>query len=539
MQTKIRNYFKGLEKRDYIAIGFTSALLLYLIYVLLVGPIFGKADNGDFGRLYRFIGLSDFGSTYEEIYDGFLHQTYNSNPMMVLTLWAPEWVSGGWFLKISYILNLFLNPANYSVIYCIKAITLVVLFILGLKFIKKKFKKKSLVYILYVILSSIVSVYILTGFSKNILFDVRFVSILYIAIFTLGFYWIMTYNKFNSFTRVLIGIFVLLFFTDQCYIGYFNSFFGEGTMISFTFLTIGAFLRLIQKESPREREFIIFLISSFGLITSKTQMLPLLLLLILVYIALYVYYKGFRKLVMTLSICIVAIGIIQYFSIGDHTNKNNIYQAVFTGVTKDSPNPEEDLIELGVNPKFAANAGSAFYDPDLKYEPLGDEMLNEFYPNVSFTKVLKFYLKHYDRAYEKFKVSAENAYRFYDVSQTDFVKGSKWEDKKINSLRTDLISKYPEVHKNFYIFFMFSLIYLITLGYYFFKSKKRETKLLTVFLLYILASGASQLVLPVIGSGEADFGKHLFGLNLYYDVLIGTAIAFIGCKISQLFKYKK
>lgn len=101
MQTKIRNYFKGLEKRDYIAIGFTAALLLYLIYVLLVGPIFGKADNGDFGRLYRFIGLSDFGSTYEEIYDGFLHQTYNSNPMMVLTLWAPEWVSGGWFLKIS------------------------------------------------------------------------------------------------------------------------------------------------------------------------------------------------------------------------------------------------------------------------------------------------------------------------------------------------------------------------------------------------------------------------------------------------------
>lgn len=57
MQTKIKNYFKSLEKRDYVAIGFTAVLLVYLIYVLLVGPIFGKADNGDFGRLYRFIGL--------------------------------------------------------------------------------------------------------------------------------------------------------------------------------------------------------------------------------------------------------------------------------------------------------------------------------------------------------------------------------------------------------------------------------------------------------------------------------------------------
>lgn len=46
-------------------------------------------------------------------------------------------------------------------------------------------------------------------------------------------------------------------------------------------------------------------------------------------------------------------------------------------------------------------------------------------------------------------------------------------------------------------------------------------------LLFILASGASQLVLPVIGSGHGDFGKHLFLLNLSYDVMAGIAVMWV------------
>lgn len=456
-----------------IALLFVIIIGGFLFYSLLSSSPLGKADNGDFGRMASLSGVSDIGTTYEEQFDGYFHKKYNIVPSGFFSPWKSDLVLGGYIGKvavaINYIFNLF-NPSH---------------------------------------------------------FDIRILGALYSIIFLVGMYFIFNYDKFTKATKVICGILALLVFTDGIYISYFNSFFGEAATISCLFLTIGSSLYLISRKEPSRRHFIFFFISSLFFLTSKTQQIPLILFMWIIYFALYKFYKDYKKLIVIGSLVVTLLCGIVFLSIGDITNKNNLYQSVFTGILYESETPEEDLKELGLDPKFAANAGPGFYAKDLKYEPLGDEMINEFYPNISIGKVLGFYIKHPLRAWDKISSSADYAYSFYEIDEKNYPKGEYNSNKVINKFRFNLIKNYPEIHRNIYLFIGFSFIYLLVLAFYFFKSKKKEVKLLTLILLFLLAAGASQLVLPVIGSGVADFGKHLFLINLAYDVLICSAIIWI------------
>jgi hypothetical protein len=485
MTKKIIKLTKTLTKEKLIIFTLLSILTLILFYCLILTPALGKADNGDFGRMYKFFGLSHMGTTYEEQYDFYFHQTFRFTNLGYLIPWWENWVSGCWIGKIALLINFILN------------------------------------------------------FKNSGLFDIRFLGAIYSIIFIVGVYFILSYNKFTNFTKIICGIFIILFFTDGIYISYFNSFFGEGTTIAFLFLTIGSFLFLISRNEPIKKHFIFFFISSACFLTSKTQQLPLLFFMLLIYTALYIFYKNYKKLILRSALMVVFLCVLTFISIGDYTNKNNIYQSVFAGVLSNSDSPEKDLEELGLNPKFASNSGSGFYAENLEYDPLGDEMLKEFYPNISIGKILKFYISNPLKAWNNIATSIDYAYSFYPIDSKNYVKGSSSENKFVNTFRYNLLNNNLTLHRNIFLYIGFSLCYLIVIAIYFFKTKKKEVKLLSLLLLFLLASGASQLVLPVLGSGFSDAGKHLFLLNLSYDILLGTVIVWIFNLISIWIKNKK
>ena len=479
----MRNRIQSLQKKDnvdkIIAWFIVSIMAIILFYNLIASPALGKADNGDFGRMSTMVGVADMAPTYEEQFDYYFHQEFKLVPSNFLMFWKPDVVIGCYVGKIAVILNYIFNFFNTST------------------------------------------------------FDIRYLGAIYSIIFLTGMYFIMRYERFTKFTKVVCGILGILIFTDGIYISYFNSFFGEAATISGLFLVIGSFLNLVTRKEPAKKDFVFFFVSSFFFLTSKSQQLPLIIFIWIIYYALYKFYKEHKRLIIVSTLIITTLCGVMFLSISEFTNKNNIYQAVFTGVLYDSETPEEDLKELGLNEKFAANAGPGVYAKDLKYDPLGDEMLEEFYPNISLGKVLGFYIRHPKRAWEKISSSADYAYSFYEIDEYNYPKGEYNPDKFINKFRYKLIERYPEVHRNIYLFIGFAFIYVVVLIIYFFRSKKNETKLLTLLLLFLLAAGASQLVLPVIGSGVADFGKHLFLINLSYDILVCSSILWsvnIGCE---------
>lgn len=185
-------------------------LAIILVNTLLINPIIGRANNGDFGRLFILGGLSDTSTVYEERYDGFVHLKYNINYLWALLPWSTDWVFGAFIVKAAAVLDL-------------------IPYLLGFK-----------------------------------LFDIRIQTVIYCCLFTLAVYLILKYKRFSSLHKIILGLFILLFFTDVTYIAYFNSFFGEAATIVFFFLTIGTYLHLTSKETYISLSLISFFTCSFG-----------------------------------------------------------------------------------------------------------------------------------------------------------------------------------------------------------------------------------------------------------------------------------
>lgn len=462
-------------RKHYIEIIILMFIAAILIKTLFINPIIGKCNNGDFGRLTVYGGLSDLSNIYSEIYDRFVHIHYlisGSKENLFLLFFYKNWVSESILLKFAVFISLFTH-----------------------------------------------------GFNNN-LFDIRYLAFVYSVMFMLAVFLIIKFKKFSVFQKIILGIYIILVFTDTSYISYFNSFFGEAGTIVFFFLNIGTYINLINKSSPRTRDFVYFFMASCGFLTSKAQELPLLVFMLIVYLGLYFYYteNKQRKCIIISSILVITVCSASYLSLTDTMNRNNMYQAVFSGVLRGSKNPEKDLQELGLNKKFIVFYGKSFYDRHSGSDPLGKEMLTDFYPKVSPVKILYFYLSHPDRFCQKIVESADNAYAFSMPDKSNFPRGQYDPNKKVNTFRTGLVKRYIKLHHNIYMYISFSAIYLCITIFYFKRNKDRSVRLLLLMLIFILASGASQFILPVIGSGHGDFSKHLFLLNLTYDAMFGISI---------------
>lgn len=496
---KILDRIKYIKNNYLIEIIILIVTALILANTLFVYPIVGKADNGDFGRLMLYGGLTNISCEYNKIYDGFLHTKYLiSNPGMFIPFYI-DWVSGSILLKAAVFIFLSVHNMRIMDLFNIRVL-------------------------------------LVHNTNNTNLFDIRYLALIYCLVFLLGIFLIVSFKKFSPILKITAGTFIILFFTSTCYITYFNSFFGEAGIIVFFFLNIGTYLHLITREDPSTRHFVYFFIASGGFLTSKSQLLPLLVFMIIIYGGLYVYYKQrkYRKNIIIGSLLVVFLCCASYFSLTDTMNQNNIYQSVFLGVLRGSKSPQNDLQELGLNKKFIVFYGHSFYDRKWGHDPMGKEMKEDFYPNVSFGKVLVFYMKHLDRAWEKIAHSASKAYDFSSIGKWSFIKGQYDTHKNVNNFRVMIIKKFPGIHHNIYVFIGFSMAFLAVAMFYFMKYKDRITRLLVIMLLFILVSGASQLVLPIMGSGDGDLGKHLFFLNFSYDVMAGIALLWIVHIISKL-----
>ncbi|MEQ8198580.1 MAG: hypothetical protein ABRQ27_11335 [Clostridiaceae bacterium] len=506
----------SLIKGNLIELIIIFILAVVLINTLIMEPIVGKSNNGDFGRLLLYGGLGDLGQGYEEVYDGFVHKAYAFKPFGLLILFAANWISGTIILKIGIILSLVCN-------FFFSGISSMVCF-------------NSLLGEGGTLFSSSMNISAFL-FSDRGIFDIRYQTIIYCIIFTAGIYLILKNIHSSNFVKGICGVFILIFFTDINYIAYFNSFYGEAGTIVFFFLTIGTFLNLIKKTEPRKGDFIFFFIASVGFLTSKSQQIPLLLFALIIYYALYKYYGKYKKLIGISSICVVILCAGAYFSIDNYTNKNNIFQVVFNGVLNNSKDSGKDLQELGLDVKYAPLAGHGFYDKGMAFDVLGEDMLTNFYPKASRGKVIAFYIRHPERLWEQIDASAKCAYSFSPLNASNFEKDKFIADKPVNQLRVTLIEKYKELHRNPFVFISFSTLFFIVIVYCFVHFKERIVRLLMTMQLFILAAGASQLVLPVLGSGQSDFGKHLFLLNLSYDIMIGISVIWVSHLILKFISY--
>jgi hypothetical protein len=442
-----------------------------LSYSLMVKPVIGMADNGDFRRIMGTVGLNylDPAASFRDQYFDYMHTQfafanvavggYLSTHIVVafLAVWINKWVHPG-------------------------------------------------------------------------LFDIRFLSAIYICLLLTAFVCSLRLNLLASWTsKLAFALLFMIVFLDVGYTSYFNSFFGEPIAFIFMLITVASALWLAEQENPRRWVFMVFFLAAIFLAGSKIQNAPVGLILGV----LCLRFMGmsmqlsWKKTVAFCSALLLLVSAAFYILAPKELKGINQYQSVFYGVLKDSPSPEQDLRELGLDTKLAVLANTNYFTPHTDIPQQSAELQKDFYSHISHAKIAMFYLMHPARYWQKLQVTASHAMTVRASYLGNYDKAEGFERGKITSsfsLWSQFKTKYVP-HTLWFICFFYFLYYFIVLQY------ARQTVWTNRFMYEIFAVipliGAVAFLVPLLGDGEADMEKHLFLFNVCFDLMLLVSLVWL------------
>ena len=242
-----------------------------------------------------------------------------------------------------------------------------------------------------------------------------------------------------------------------------------------------------------------------------------------------------------LFICLIAYPITINISSGS-LSKDTQYNSVFYGVLNGSDTPKQDLIDMGLNPDMAVEAGKHSYLPDdeyVKYVPRTEITEKEFYSKMSNGKLAKFYLTHPKRLIEGMQYTASKA--FY--TSTDLGKASQsYSEKEITTfsrftgwsyIRENLLPK-----KLWFIISIYLVMFIYSVITYSRNKNNPNMKIKSLLILTLIFISGLQFPMPFVGNGQADTGKQLYLFNFIFDIFFILIILYIIFKTIDCIKNK-
>ncbi len=443
-------------------------------FLLMVRPIIGIADNGDFPRIMGSTGLGYLTPNNPDNYFGFINRLYSVNDIPLRL--AGYYISTEIFLvKFAILLNRIA--------------------------------------------------------ADNGIFDIRFLSFVYSGILLFSVYLILKYNKHKSaYVNWLLAVLIVVAFTDVGYISYFNSLYGEAVSFSFLFLTTAAALYLVKKDVPSIWALAGFFTASLFLIGAKVQNVPIVVIIALFGLRLRQIRKdkAWRYALIVFTGLLIISSTAIFLSTPKGIKNCNKYQAVFYGILKDSPNPSKDLQELGLDPKFASLSGTNFFMKDLPYDLKSPDMEKELYDKIKRSKIFLFYAKHPLRYLKKLERTAQSA---FSIRQEGFGNFEKSESTKFGQMSESFgiwssIKKVVIPRSLMFVIIFYILYYRVLISHHIKARDLREKSYVEIFMLIGLI-GLIQFVIPILGDGEADLSKHLFLFNFCFDIMFVLSLTWL------------
>lgn len=467
---------QGIEK---IAV-FIIAVILIL--VLIIRPVIGVADNGDFARVMGATGLEYTTVNWEDRYFGYVNRQYR--------IVGSGSCFQGYFSSQAIIVRiaLYLNMLLY----------------------------------------------------RNDIFDIRFLSLTYSVIFLISVYLIIKYNKsVNRLTNWIIVLCLVFIFCDIGYISYFNSLYGEPASFCFMFLMVAVACVLLKQGEPKLWLLILFFAVSILFTGAKAQNAPIGILAALFGFRLRKLREDWKWKVVTViaQVFLLIVPIFIYVSTPEEIKNCNKYNTVFYGVLKDSPSPSSDLKELGLDKRFAVLSGTDYFDEahpmDIKAPGLKEELYNRIQP----WKIVGFYIRHPLRYLEKLQRTAESAFILRQgYGNYEKAHGIEYGDSAGTlTLWSNFKKEFlPNTLAFVALFFAAYFAALILMRTREAGKGNARAKAYVEFLMLIGFVGLVQFLVPIIGDGEADLGRHLFLFNLCFDIIFTVGLVWLTDKIMQI-----
>lgn len=485
--------------KNYNKILFAILGILIVITILFITPQVGIADQGDFDRIMTVSGLSLLDSDMN-----------NPNFVRFYSYIVTDY-------KITHIDNVFNAILGSSLGYLIIFIT---------------------------------SICKLIGQNT---FKTQYLAIFYSIIYILAFTIILNSLNIKDNIKFLIASLLILFvFFDGNYLIWFNSLYGEPMMLITLLLFIASVFNYIHykyriKETEKITSKIVYiLLAAFLFLGSKLQVFTSIPFIVILVSKIIYDNKCYLTKISFISLwallCIVIAYPVKFNMNSGSLIKDTEYNSVFYGILNGSETPKQDLIDLNLNPNMAAEAGKhAYLDSDeyTKYVPRTPITEEEFYNNISNSKLAKFYLTHPLRLLKGMEYTASKAFytstslgKYYqsysEAPVREFHRFTIWSFLRENILPQNL----------YFIISVYLIIFFFSL-YKYSKNKSNPEIKTKIFLLWtIMLISIVQFPMPFVGNGKADTSKQLFLFNFIFDGLLLLVFSYILFKISDLAKFK-
>lgn len=382
---------------------------------------------------------------------------------------------------------------------------------------------------------------IISGRSETA-YSIAWLAFLYILMLSVAAWGIFTFfAEHSKKTQIAVFAIFILMFCDAGYILYFNSFYGEPLQYVALMLLIASGLLIYRR--PSIPKVICFFVALYFFAGSKLANIPYSVMVCVLSLTLLVLRKDKLFKIGVIAAFLVAVCAIVhlYSSIPDWMQKDTTYQSVFYGIAKESGRAEKDLKFLGVDEKYAVLANTTAYMDEDEYpiDITTKEFERDFYDRVSKTKIVIFYILHPARLFKNMSAAISNSAYIRPPNSGNSLtvpmemtnRWSLW-----SRLRTAV--KFPFSPVIVFIVFGLITIYTIIIDIFYYRRRRDEPKqnIYMMGSVNVLVLGLwINLIIPVIGNGDADIAKHMFLFTTCIDILIAVCIlTILNAKIRNL-----
>lgn len=224
------------------------------------------------------------------------------------------------------------------------------------------------------------------------------------------------------------------------------------------------------------------------------------------------------------TILIIMANYTMYFSSPKSLDKVTTFNSVFYGILKNSPDVQNDLVELHLGQELSVLAGRNSYEGNLPIKYNEDALEKSFFDKVNKADIMWFYVKHPLRFTWEMEYTANCAFdnNYYNGSFEKTAGNKPMQNNNIfttyNSIRKTVFPRTLLFIASFYLIYAFLIITK------YIKEKKAVVRFKLCLVLLLIFIGLIQFVLPIVGNGEADVTKQLFMFNVTFDLLLLIAV---------------
>lgn len=369
--------------------------------------------------------------------------------------------------------------------------------------------------------------------TTGIPFSTAVLAVFHLLVLALCVYQLVqaAHRHWGSRPALLGTMLYLLLFCGSYNLGWLNSLFGEGIAFIGLMLVLASSVFTIEHSSAAGRRagLLLTALASIYLACAKAQYTVFTPVLLVWWLCLALgTAPDKKKKLLSLAAGALVTAFLGVCAVGVYTNDSSIssqdtlYSGLLNGILLYADDPETALQELGLDTGLAADKGKHPYLPkDEYYCPPRTEKAEELiYSKVSSVDYLLWYLRHpkaFWHLLDDTAVASSEAMPDYNLYVGE---NNTQPHRTVNKFNLWAQVRAGFVPKNFALYvLLFGSICVAAFAVMFRRQVPRQHKLYAGLLVLLIALGAMQYPLPMVGNGHSDPVKQLYFFREVYDMV--------------------